>query len=97
MTRLKNSGGKTTQHNGPYSFLAEADCRCLRGRTVIEDVGTPWERERFHEKRDQDVNEKSVEVCISADFFHMPVTSIIFPVRVFSAHPAWKGRSCIGW
>lgn len=50
----------------------------------------PWERERFHEKRDQDVNEKSVEVCISADFFHMPVTSIIFPVRVFSAHPAWK-------
>ena len=37
----------------------------------------PWERERFHEKRDQDVNEKSVEVCISADFFHMPVTSIL--------------------
>ena len=43
MTRLKNSGGKTTQHNGPYSFLAEADCRCLRGRTVIEDVGSPPE------------------------------------------------------
>ena len=58
MTRLKNSGGKTTQHNGPYSFLAEADCRCLRGRTVIEDVGSPLGARTVHEKRDQDVNEK---------------------------------------